>query len=56
MCGPHFWLELFFAEMEKPWKEGSGLEAKARSDLLSGKHCEAGLGEDKPRAGSPVQG
>lgn len=51
MCGPHFWLELFFAEMEKPGKEGSGLEAKARSDLLSGKHREAGLGEANPGQG-----
>lgn len=27
-CLPHFRLELFFAEMEKPGKGGSGLEDK----------------------------
>lgn len=52
---PHFWLELF-AEMEKPGKGASGLEDKTRSHLLSAKYCEAGLGQDEPRAGSPVQG
>lgn len=25
---PHFWPQLFFAEMEKPGKGGSGVEAK----------------------------
>lgn len=52
---PRFWLELF-AEMEKPGKGASGLEDKTRSNLLSAKCCEAGLGQDEPRAGGPVQG
>lgn len=48
---PHFWLELF-AEMEKPGKGASGLEDKTRSNLLSAKCCETGLGQDEPRAGA----
>lgn len=52
---PTLWLERFFAEMEKPGKGGSGLEAKTRSNLLSGKRREAGLGKTSPGQGAQIR-